>query len=74
MADTVRYYATSRYAYAWAILRMTELARMHAGAPFEFGPLDLDALESLGLVIGGDDLKPVTDLLDRQAGLVRVPD
>jgi hypothetical protein len=74
MAETIRYYATSRYAYAWAMLRLVELARTHQGPAFEFGPLTLDALEEYGLVLGGDDLKPVTDLLDRQAGLVKIPE
>lgn len=73
MAETVRYYATSRYAYAWAIWRLARLARHHKGEPFEFGPLSLDALAEQGLTVAGDDLKPVTDLLDRQAGLVKVP-
>jgi len=74
MAETVRYYATSRYAYAWALLRLTELARAWSGPPFEVSPLKLDALENQGLCVAGDDLKSVTALLDRQAGLVKVPE
>lgn len=74
MADSARYFGTSRYAYAWSLLRLAELARSHAGPPFEFGPLTLDALETQGLQVAGDDLESVTDLLSRQAGMIRVPD
>lgn len=74
MPETIRYYATSRYAYAWTFLRLTELSRIFSGPPFEFGPLTLDGLENQGLVVAGDDLKAVTDLLNKQAGLVRVPE
>lgn len=73
MAETVRYYASSRYAYAWALLRLTELARGFAGE-FRYGPHTLDALENQGLTVYGDDLKSVTAMLDRQAGLVKVPE
>lgn len=71
---SARYFGTSRYAYAWSLLRLAELARAHAGPPFVFGPLTLDALETQGLQVAGDDLEPVTDLLSRQAGMIRVPD
>jgi hypothetical protein len=74
MPDSVRYYATSRYAYAWALLRLTELSREHQGPPFVYGPLTLDALETQGMQVAGDDLESVTDLLSRQAGMIRVPD
>jgi hypothetical protein len=74
VADTVRYYATSKYAMAWALYRLVELARTWSGPPFEISPLSLDALENQGLCVGGDDLKLVTDLLNRQAGMVRVPE
>jgi hypothetical protein len=73
-AETVRYHATSRYAYGYALLLLTEQAREHDGEPFVFGPLTLEALEVQGLQVSGEDLQAVTDSLSRAPGLVKIPE
>lgn len=74
MAETRRYLATSRYAYALALVALVELARDHAGPSFEFGPLTLSSLEGQGLTVAGDDLTAVTRELEKSPGLVHMPD
>jgi hypothetical protein len=71
--QTLRYRAVSRISYAQALLALVQCARHHPGPDFEFGPLDLSALESSGLTVSGPDLSAVTDCLDRTPGLVEVP-
>lgn len=68
---TVRYRASSRYTYARALLELVTFARAHA-IDFEFGPLDLAALEHNGLAISGPDLSPVEAVLRNIPGLILV--
>jgi hypothetical protein len=51
--QTLRYRAVMRLAYSVALLELMEYAR-ESKASFEFGPMNLDALENQGLVISGD--------------------
>jgi hypothetical protein len=70
--STVRFRADMPFAYAQAVLLVTEYARGHS-AEFEFGPLELGALKRTGLVVTGPDLEGVTELLAGTPGLVEVP-
>jgi hypothetical protein len=71
---TVRYRAAGRWSYGRALLALTMLAREHAGDQFSFGPLDIGALETGGLVVTGTDLSAVTDVLAGVPGLVQSPE
>ena len=51
--QSLRYRAVMRLAYSVALLRLMEYSR-ESKASFEFGPMNLDALENQGLVISGD--------------------
>jgi hypothetical protein len=56
-----------------ALAALVRCAREHPEPDFEFGPLDLDALETTGLAVSGPDLSAVSDCLSRSPGLVQVP-
>jgi hypothetical protein len=66
--STARYRAASRHSYAQALLVLLRYAREH-GDDFEFGPLDLAALEHQGLAVTGPDLTGVRQVLSAVPGL-----
>lgn len=68
MSDTARYFAASRLAYAQALVELAEHARVST-EDFEFGPLDISALEHQGLSVSGPDLSGVRELLGKIPGL-----
>jgi len=51
--QTLRYRGAMRLAYSVALLLLMEHAR-ESKDKFDFGPMNLDALENQGLVISGD--------------------
>lgn len=67
-ADSYRYRAAMRLAYSVALLLLMEHAWI-THDKFEFGPMDLDALEAQGLVISGPDLEGARVVLAGVPGL-----
>lgn len=67
--DTIRYYASSRYAYARAVLELVAYARSH-GEEFEVSPGSAAEMEHQGLAVSGEDLAGVRELLGGVEGLV----
>jgi hypothetical protein len=70
---TIRYRATTNIPYAMGIVELFRYARAHPVPDFTFGPFDLKALESQGLLVSGPDLTGVADLLEGVPGLAEVP-
>lgn len=66
--QTLRYRGAMRLAYSVALLLLMERARESKDV-FEFGPMDLDALENQGLVVSGLDLAGVQEILAGIPGL-----
>lgn len=73
VAETLRYRAPTRITYSLALIALVEYGREHSDPDFEFGPLDLERLETEGLHISGTSLEGVSDVLARVPGLVEVP-
>ncbi len=71
--QTLRWRGLYRYIYAKALVALTEHARENPEPEFSFGPMDLRALVSQGLVVTGSDLTAVRDILDGIHGLSQVP-
>jgi hypothetical protein len=71
LADqTLRYRAQTRLPYALALTALAEYAHLHPDPDFTIGPMDLERVESEGLVISGPDLTGVKARLERVPGLV----
>lgn len=67
-ANTIRYRAVMRLAYAVAMLNLLEYAR-ESGDDFEYGPMDLDLLEAHGLTVSGPRLEGVQKVLGEIPGI-----
>jgi hypothetical protein len=66
--QSLRYRAAMRLAYSVALLFLIEHARDSKDS-YEFGPMNLDALEDQGLVVTGADLAGVQKILADIPGL-----
>jgi hypothetical protein len=66
--QTLRYRGAMRLAYSLALLLLMEYSRSSKDV-FEFGPLNLDALENQGLVLSGPDLAGAQKVLADIPGL-----
>lgn len=70
---TARYRALSRYTMAQALLALTDYARDHPQPSFTYGPLDLQALTTIGLTVSGEDLTGPQTVLAAIPALIEVP-
>lgn len=68
-----RWRAATRASYAIALRDVIIYARAHPEPDFAFGPIDLNALEEQGIVVSGEDLTGVSDVLAKVPGLTEVP-
>ena len=73
MASSLRYRASGHIPYALALVALVRHARTHPHPDFQFGPLDLRALDHQGLVISGPDLSAVSEVMSEVPGLIEVP-
>lgn len=73
MASSLRYRAATHISYALALIALVRYARVHPEPDFQFGPLNLEALDKQGLVISGVELSDVSDLMEGIEGLTEVP-
>jgi len=69
--QTIRFRAESRITYARALVALTRIARETA-RDFEYGPLDMAALEDQGLVLTGSGVTEwADDFMGQVPGLYR---
>lgn len=66
--STLRFRASSRLAYGQALVALAEHARGSVD-DFEFGPMDLSALEHQGLLVTGPKLAVVRAVLAKIPGI-----
>lgn len=65
---TLRYRAVMNLAYSVALLHLLEYAR-ESREDFEYGPMDLNAIEDQGLTVSGPRLSGVMKVLEGIPGL-----
>lgn len=58
---------------AQALLALTDYARDHPQPSFTYGPLDLQALTTIGLTVSGEDLTGPQTVLAAIPALIEVP-